>query len=433
MSDGGRATPQRQIDVAIVGGGAAGLATAIFAARSAADVGESIRIAVLDGAKKLGAKILVSGGGRCNVTNERVSADEYWGGSRNTIKKVLDALPVERTVEFFEQLGVPMHVEESGKYFPDSNSAKTVLAALLDEARRLGVELRTDTRVSDVRVETPGDFAIRMTQGELAARRVVLATGGQALPKSGSDGFGYQLARSLGHSIVPCTPALAPLVLDGEFHVGLSGLTMPVEIALHVRESKPERVIGSLLWTHFGVSGPAAMNASRVWHRARLQDREVRVTANLLPGETFESIERRLMRAAEHEPRSTVRRVVAAWLPVRLADALLGSIGIGGETAMAHLSRDARRALVRALVEWPLSVRDSRGYTYAEATAGGVALAEIDPATMESRVCRGLHLVGEILDVDGRIGGFNFQWAWSSGLVCGRALVASLSEKRRTS
>jgi len=433
MSDGGHSSPLRSVDVALVGGGAAGLATAIFAARHAVEADLPLRIAILDGAKKLGTKILVSGGGRCNVTNQRVTADDYWGGSRNTIKKVLAALPVARTIEFFQQLGVPLHLEETGKYFPNSNSAKTVLSALLDEVRRLGVAICADTRVTGVHADDARGFVLATSQGEFAARRVVLATGGQSLPKSGSDGFGYQLARSLGHTVVPCTPALAPLLLDGDFHVGLSGLAMPVEIVVHVQDARPERIAGSLLWTHFGISGPAAMNASRVWHRARLEGRDVRVTLNLLPECDFERGERHLLESAERQPKSAVRRIVADWLPARLADALLGAAKIIGDTPMAHLSRDARRLLVRSIVEWPLPVRDSRGYTYAEATAGGVALDEIDAATMESRVRRGLYLVGEIVDVDGRIGGFNFQWAWSSGLVCGRSLAASLSQNRDNS
>ncbi|MFN0135320.1 MAG: NAD(P)/FAD-dependent oxidoreductase [Phycisphaerae bacterium] len=412
------------IDVAIIGCGAAGLATAIFAGRHS----PGLRVVALDGAKKIGAKILVSGGGRCNVSNERVTPDDYWGGSRNTIRRVLAALPRDETLAFFHEIGVSLHIEENGKYFPDSNSAKTVLAALLAEAQRVGVEIRSDHRVSGVRVGGDGDawrFTIETSHGELISRRCVLATGGLSLPKTGSDGFGYSIAEALGHSLVPRTPALVPLLLDGDFHAGLSGISLDVEICLRVAGEKPERLRGSLLWTHFGISGPVAMNASRVWHAARLHGRAIAVTASFLPEHSFESAETWLIDLTAARPRSLLAATLAENLPTRFIDALLAAAKLEPRTPLAHLSRESRRTLLHALLEWPLPIRDSRGYGYAEVTAGGVPLDEINAATMESRVCPSLYLVGEILDVDGRIGGFNFQWAWAGGLVAGRALATA--------
>ncbi len=428
-------SPHTRYDILIVGGGAAGLATAIFAGRAA----PAARIAILDGAAKLGAKILVAGGGRCNVTNAVVTPDDYWGGSRNTIRRVLAAFPVAETREFFREIGVELHEEPNGKLFPNSNSARTVLAALLREAERCNVQILAQRRVSTVRRE--GDeFVVETGRESLATRRLVLATGGRSLPKTGSDGAGYELAARLGHSLVPQTPALAPLVLEGEWHTALSGIAQPVELTLRVDDVKPERLRGALLWTHFGVSGPVAMNASRVWHRARLEQRSVRVTANLLAfaaepiGESIPATvsvpdlaaaEALLLAQAVQRPRATLLGVLSSWLPARVAQAALGELGVAGTTALAQLSREARGRVLRGLVEWPLPVRDSRGYGHAEATAGGVALDEVDPRTMESRVCPGLHLVGEILDCDGRIGGFNFQWAWATGRVAGQALGES--------
>ena len=410
------------VDIAIVGGGAAGLATAVFAARHR----PGIKIALLDGAKKLGAKILVSGGGRCNVTNVQVTPEDFWGGSRHIVKRVLSALPVDATIDFFREMGVQMHVEENGKLFPDSNSARTVLDALIQETKRSGVGILTDHRVESVQRIT-GSFEIRTPAEDLRAKAVVLATGGLSLPKTGSDGGGYSLARSLGHSIVPTTPGLAPLILDGDFHRPLSGVTQPVEITVTPEGGKPIRLAGSMLWTHFGVSGPVAMNASRHWHRARLEDRKVRMSVNFLSGDTFEQAERRLIRSASAQPRMQLRSALAGLVPSRLADSLIVASKISSQTPMAHLSREDRRALARELTAWPLPVRDSRGYGYAEVTAGGVPLSEIDAATMQSRICPGLFLVGEILDVDGRIGGFNFQWAWASGYIAGRAAADNVA------
>jgi predicted Rossmann fold flavoprotein len=179
------------------------------------------------------------------------------------------------------------------------------------------------------------------------------------------------------------------------------------------------------LWTHFGVSGPVAMNASRHWLRAKLEGRQVAITVSFRPGEQFEQVDADLQRLADESPKATVQAMLATMMPASAAAALLAQLTIEERAPLAHFGRDDRRRLTRALVEWPLPVVDSRGYNFAEATAGGVALTELDPATMASRVCQGLYCVGEIADVDGRIGGFNFQWAWSSGFVAGRALAAA--------
>jgi predicted flavoprotein YhiN len=429
-------------DIAIVGGGAAGLMTAISAARAHGDR----RIAVVDGAKRLGAKILVSGGGRCNVTNRSVTAEDYRGGSRNAIRRVLGALTADETVRFFRELGVPLHEEENGKLFPDSDSARTVLDALLREAGRLGVHILPDHRVEGLGVSprfalgacktappphqdalsterSNTGFELATSQGLIEASRLVLATGGLSLPKTGSDGAGYEFARSLGHSITPTTPALAPFILEGDFHQALSGISHPVEITLRSPGRRPIRMSGAMLWTHFGASGPVILDASGPWHRARLEGRPVEVLASFAPGHTFESLDAQLVALAADRPREALHNALTALLPARVADAVLARLAIELNVPMAHLSREGRRRVVHALLEWPLPVRETRGYAHAEVTAGGVPLEEIDPGTMASRRCLNLFLVGEILDVDGRIGGFNFQWAWSSGWLAGQSIA----------
>jgi predicted Rossmann fold flavoprotein len=407
-------------DVAVVGAGAAGLATAIFARR----FNRSLSVVLLEGARRPGAKILVSGGARCNVTNAVVTEKDFWGGPRSIVRNVLRAFPVDDTIGFFRDLGVRLHEEAGGKLFPDTNRARDVLDALLRETTDVGAALAAGHRVRDVE-PSPGSFRVVTENGSLAARSVVLATGGQSLPKSGSDGLGFTIARRLGHTIVPTTPALVPLVLppDESIHAELSGVAHDVELAVRIDGAIAIRLSGALLWTHFGVSGPVALDASRHWLRARLEGRTVSLTANLCPGREFEAVDREWQEAARARPRTSVQAALATSVPASVADALLRRLGVDGRTALAHLSREDRRRLSRALVEWPLPAVDSRGYTYAEATAGGVALTEIDPLTMASRVCPGLTLVGEVLDVDGRIGGFNFQWAWASGFVAGRALA----------
>jgi predicted flavoprotein YhiN len=438
-------------DVAIVGAGA-GLATAIFARR----FNQSRSVVLLDGARAPGAKILVSGGSRCNVTNAVVTEHDFWGGTPAAIRRVLRAFPISDTIAFFREIGVSLHEEAGGKLFPDTNRARDVLTALLRESTAVGVKLLSGHRVIDVvrlkpdtteddagrpkadtveddagRLEpdTPDNhegFRVVTERGELRARAVVLATGGQALPKSGSDGAGFIIARQLGHTIVPTTPALAPLLLDpaDAMHADLSGVSHDAELAVWIDGAVAVRLTGSLLWTHFGISGPVALNASRHWLRAQLDRRPVAMTLSFRPGMRFDQVDEDWQRRAGANAKSSVQTTLASMLPASVAASILRRTATDEGVALAHLPRDDRRRLTRALVEFPLPVIGSRGYTYAEATAGGVALTEVDPRTMASRICPGLSCVGEILDVDGRIGGFNFQWAWSTGFVAGRALAA---------
>lgn len=405
-------------DVIVVGAGAAGLATAIFARRLG-----RLSVRVVDGAARPGAKILVSGGSRCNVTNTVVTERDYWGGRRTIIRRVLARLPVDRTIAFFDELGVSLKEEPAGKLFPRSDRSRDVLEALLGAARALDVTLSPGTRVHEV-ARDGTRFRLDTSRGPLAASTVVLATGGLSLPKTGSDGAGLRMAKALGHTIVPTTPALAPLVLSESFHAAVSGVALDVELALRVDGRITVRIRGPLLWTHFGISGPAALDISRHWLRARLEGREALVTASLMPGSSFEAVEALWTSSARSRPRAALETALAEHVPASLAAALIAHLGLPAGSRLADLTRDSRRVLAHAMTALPLPITDSRGYNFAEATAGGVALDEIDPSTMRSRICPGLFLVGEMLDVDGRLGGFNFQWAWSSARAAAEGLAA---------
>jgi predicted Rossmann fold flavoprotein len=298
-----------------------------------------------------------------------------------------------------------------------------VLEALLAEAARRGVELRAGERVLELG-RAGGGLRLRTTSGSHEALTVVLATGGLSLPKTGSDGFGLELARRLGHTVVPTTPALAPLVLEGAFHAPLSGISVEAELVVRVNGRALDRRRGSLLWTHFGVSGPVALDVSRSWLRARLEGCAAVIEANLLSGRDDGWLEQELLAIARTAPRTTVAGALARLMPQALAAAVASEAGCA-QTALGQLAREKRREVVRGATGRLLPVADSRGYSFAEATAGGVPLAELDLRTMKSRIVPGLVLVGEMLDVDGRIGGFNFQWAWSSAWVAGSGLASA--------
>jgi hypothetical protein len=410
-------------DVAVIGAGAAGLAASIFAAEAAAEGDRPQRIVLLDGAKTIGAKILVSGGGRCNVTHDVLTPTDFFG-NRHIIKNVLAAFPVQATIGWFASLGVELKREETGKLFPVTDKARTILTALVNRCHGLGVVICPDHRVTGIEGSggSGSGFVLHHTHGTIHARNVILATGGRSIPKSGSDGFGYSLARRLGHHVTATVPALVPLVLEGTmFHKTLSGLSHEVELTTMVKGRKVDSRTGSLLWTHFGISGPVVMDASRFWCLAQEQEEAVAVYGNFLPGKTQEQARQWFMDQAVGTPRRSLTKTFAQLVPERLAEALCLHIECDPQKAIAQLHRKDRDRLIEALTKFRFPVEQDRGWNYAEVTAGGVPLEEINFRTMESKLVPGLYLIGEILDCDGRIGGFNFQWAWATGFLAGRA------------
>jgi predicted Rossmann fold flavoprotein len=423
---------EAQCDIAIVGAGAAGLAAAIFAAEAfhrTASNRRARRIVVLESAQSVGAKILISGGGRCNVTHYEVHPDDF-NGSRNPIRNILAAFDVDATRRWLESMGVRLKQEETGKLFPVSDSARTVVDALVGRCGQLGVEIRTGCRVDDVTRKLPtgnanggqANFAVHHGNGRLAARRVIVATGGRSLPRTGSDGTGWEIVSRLGHTVTGTHPALAPLKLaTGMFHASLSGLAAAVELSVTADRKIIDRRSGSMLWTHFGISGPVVMDASRHFIAARAKSAGVRMHCNFMPGDDYAAVEAWLLRAAAAHPRKTLRNVLSERISERLAAAIARYCGIDPVLASGQLSREQRRKLIHALTAFELPITGDRGWDFAEVTAGGVPLDEIDYRTMESRRIPGLYLIGEMLDCDGRIGGFNFQWAWATGYLAGRA------------
>lgn len=434
-----------------MGAGAAGLFAAIFAARHA---GSGARIVALDGAKKLGAKILVAGGGRCNVTHHVVDELQYAGTSRHAIRNVLGRFPVARTIEFFAQQGVQLKQEETGKLFPISDDAHSVLDAILAACSRAGVRVHHPWRVDAV-ARDGADFVLRGPAGAaVRAQRVVLATGGMALPRTGSDGAGYAFAKALGHSVTPRVfPSLVPLLLPKGFWTSdLSGVSLKANLrvvqpraalpapsnpstaearAAALASAKPvASFTNSVLFTHFGLSGPAALDVSRYWTASQPEDASApaeRPGGVLLASWLNPLAEQATTESLTRWFAPSLRRwLCEQGLPERVAIALLREAGLAENATGQGLSRASRLALLRLLFACELPVVGDRGFTFAEVTAGGVPLSEVRLDTMESRVCPGLFLCGELLDVDGRVGGFNFQWAWASGFVAGQGAASSL-------
>ena len=405
-------------DVAVVGAGAAGL----MAATSAATAGA--RTLLIDRRRKVGAKILISGGTRCNVTNAEVSEAHFNADSLPFVRNVLRQFPPEEARRFFERNGVALKLEPTGKYFPVSDSARDVLAALLGACERAGVEMAREVTVDAAR-RAADDFALETSTGEIRARSLVLCTGGLSYPQTGSDGLGYGIARALGHSIVRTCPALTPLTSSAAPHAPLSGVTLDAELTLWVDGRRDVSFENSLLFTHKGYSGPAALDISRHWVRRGWDAASVEVRANWLPGRMAEDLHEIWLAEARRAPARKAANLLGAWLPARLAEAIVAVASPDPDLAIGRATRDERRAAVDAATSMRLPVDGVHGYGKAEVTAGGVALAEIVARSMASKVCPGLFLAGEIVDVDGRLGGYNFQWAWSSGWVAGRSAATA--------
>jgi hypothetical protein len=397
----------------VVGAGAAGLLAGTFAARA------GVRTLVLEGRPRPGAKIRISGGGRCNVLPSVASPDDFrTGGSDRLVRNVLGSWPLEDVRTHFERhLGVALKVERTGKVFPVSDASRDVVDALLRDLAKAGATLQGDARITALHREGDGFRLERAGGAALHAERVVLATGGRSLPKTGSDGAGLGFARALGHAVRPDAPALVPLTTTDPVWKELSGVSLPAELTARRDGRALEVGRGDFLFTHRGFSGPVVLDISGRFTQPEEPADELRVRWGEADAPAWEE------RLSGGGPKSVVG-LLRASLPDRLADVLLRRAGVAGDRPLAQLPRDERQALAAQLDACRLDVSGSEGYRTAEVTLGGVPLEEIRTRTMESRKVPGLHLCGEILDVTGRLGGYNFLWAWVSGRRAGEGVAA---------
>lgn len=478
----------RDTDIAVIGAGAAGLMAALAARGAILAPGESRaaaspppRVVLLDGSTRIGLKILISGGGRCNVTNDRVVEGDYDSDAPKIVRAALHELPPAAVRAFLLARGCALYAEPLGKLFPQTDRARDVLSTLMSAVSDAGATIDAGRLVQDVRLEEDG-VSLRTSQGNLHARRVIVATGGKSLPKTGSQGFGLDLAKRLGHTLDPPLPALVPVLLaaDGPL-AGLAGVTVPTLLSLVRTGTAPEQVesrrfrplaraAGSMLITHDGISGPAALDVSGACGLALLDRPAVTDSNASCDGATLEAdflslaIEdgpngafvrlkkppgaclpdshaiaplseesfRALLSRPPRGSHQTVVSILAEWLPRSLANALLsrppkGTPPVDPNKPLRELSKRDWQAIHRAICHADLRLRGTGGYQKAEVTRGGVPLRELHRNTLESRIAPRVHFCGEVCNATGRLGGFNFQWAWSSGYIAGRGAAAALA------
>ena len=393
----------------MIGAGAAGLVAASFAAATGADT------VLLERTKDGGRKILISGGGRCNILPSVLAPERFVTDSpAHLLRGMLRAWPLHEQRRFFEDdLGIPLALEEeSGKLFPRSNRARDVRDGLVAHAHARGARIRFDTSVTGLTRSANG-FVISTSQGDVQAARVVIATGGLSVPMTGSDGTGLEIVRQFGHVMIDTYPALTPLLDDTESHAALAGVSLDVRLRARVG-SRVTESHGGFLFTHRGYSGPSVLDISHLTARgerpvirAQWADRTAaQWDTDLTP-----------QRPAD----TTIAAIVARHLPARLGEHLMFRSGIPLDRRTSSLKRSERIALIDALTAYPLPWSGNEGYKKAEVTGGGVALGEVDPKTLESRRVPGLYLCGEMLDAFGPIGGHNFSWAWATGRAAGLA------------
>ncbi len=395
--------------IVVVGAGAAGLAAAIFAC------GDKQPVTLIESTSDGGRKILISGGGRCNVLPEALEPRRFVTDSpAPLVQRFLRSWPVRAQREFFERdVGVPLKLEaESRKWFPVSDRARDVRDGLVNLARKKGVTLQFNTELLSLH-PSDGGWSVETTRGDLQAAAVILATGGLSVPATGSTGTGLKVSRALGHVVHDTYPALTPLLAAPARHAQLSGVSLNVRLRAE-RAHDVTQAHGGFLFTHRGYSGPSVLDVSHVAVRsvaAGAGHATIRVRWSDLDGPEWH----RELTAAT----GSIVNVVAKQLPKRLAEQLVLESGIPAERRAGDLRREERTALVDRLVHYELPWTGDEGYKKAEVTGGGVALDEVDPRTLESRHHRGLFLCGELLDAFGPIGGHNFAWAWATGRMAG--------------
>lgn len=416
-------------DVVVVGAGAAGL----VAAERAAQRGR--RTLLLEKNGRPGIKILMSGGTRCNLTQatDRRGIVEAFGAAGSFLHSALAALPPQALVALVEDEGAPTKIEPTGKIFPVSDRAEDILEAFLTRLRRSDCTLALNEPLAEIARAAEG-FRLTTRRREIAAAKVVVTSGGRSYPGSGTTGDGYAWAAALGHTIVPPRPALTPITSGDAWVAELTGVTIP-DVSLRVVEpaegatngsnaSAPrilDRRRGSLLFAHFGLSGPAALDISRaIGGHARPQS--LRLECDFLPDVKEPAVDELLRQSAATAGKRQLASLVPEAIPRRLADALIQRADLDPTARAAELSKAGRARLARTLKRAEISISGTRGFKKAEVTAGGVSLDEVDSRTMQSKLVPGLYFAGEVLDLDGPIGGYNFQAAFSTGWLAGESV-----------
>lgn len=405
----------KQNNIFIIGGGAAGIVAAISARRLGANV------TILERNPRIGKKILATGNGRCNYTNINTEVAHYSGNNPDFVKEILAQFTVSDTINFFTKLGISPLIEDKGKVFPRSEQASSILDVFLYELNELGVRLKTDTLVKAIHRQK-GKYLITTDNGEeFIADKVIITTGGKAMPSSGSDGRGYDLAEGLGHSTVEIFPALVQLKLAGDFFKQIAGVKIVGTAELILQDKILSQDRGDILFTNYGISGPPILQLSRLAGQLLKDGAEPELKISLIDNLTAEALKNDLENRWQTKPDKPLDFSLVGLINKRLIPIILKNAGITKlKKSVSTLTPAEQARILNSLTDFRLKIRGTKGFTSAQVTAGGINTDEINPLTLESKINKGLYFAGEIIDIDGECGGYNLQWAWSSGYIAGQ-------------
>lgn len=405
--------------VIIVGGGAGGLMAAVHAAELGAEV------TVLEKNSRLGKKLLITGKGRCNVTNT-AEINEFIAnipGNGRFLYSVFNKYFNWDVRSFFEENDVPLKEERGGRIFPVSDKALDIVLCFERVLRKYAVAVKFDENVVELMTEAGRITGVKTEKGNIyTADAVILATGGAAYPGTGSNGDGAKLAAAVGHKIVPLEPALVPLVTEDEWVPELQGLSLRnVEVKKIVDGTVVKKDFGEMLFTHYGVSGPIILSLSRDVKKALKEGREVNISINLKPALTKEQLDKRIQRDFQKYSRKQIKNALFDLLPTKLIPVIIDLAFIDEDKFVNQISKEERERLTELLQNLVINITNTRSLGEAIVTAGGISTKEIDPKTMESKLIKHLYCIGEVIDVDGFTGGYNLQAAFSMGYAAGEA------------
>ena len=398
----------KKTNIFVIGGGASGLLAAIVAKRNGADV------TILERNARIGKKILVTGNGRCNYTNTLTNVSDY--NNQDFVEYGINLFNPQETMDFFSELGIVPKIEKEGKAYPLSEQASSFIDVFLYELKRLDIEVVNDAYVYNV-IKRKQNFQIFLEDGRsFECDKVILATGGKALGSTGSDGSGYDIAKKLGHKIVEPFPALVKLKLESPYLKHLQGIKMPAKVELIHKDIVLQKEEGDILFGNYGISGPTILQISRKANELFLKGEKVYIKIVLVSSLTKKEVYNRFFSSRE----KPVDFSLVGMINKRYISAIIREANIEKQNILVRdLSDKQLNKLVNLLFDWRFLIKGSKGFNDAQVTAGGISLKEIDNETMESLIIKGLYVTGEVMDVDGRCGGYNLQWAWSSGYLAG--------------
>ncbi|MBU5425535.1 NAD(P)/FAD-dependent oxidoreductase [Tissierella pigra] len=398
--------------IIVIGGGAAGMMAALAAKEHGSEV------LILERNDRVGKKLLATGNGRCNYTNINLNINNYHGNNPKFSYVGLSEFNVDKTIEFFEKLGITPAIEENGKVFPLSFQASSVLDVLRYEIEDRGIELITEAQVSEIKRKN-GFSVILKDKTTFIGDKVIIATGGMALPSSGSDGSGYTICKKLGHTITDIFPGLVQLKLESNFLRSLDGVKFFGIAGIYIDNKLVLEDKGDILFTSYGISGPPVLQLSRIALDYLNKGKNVELKVSIIHTKTEEELFEYLLNRFSFMPKKAIEAGLIGLINKRLIIPILKEINIDKEKVISSLSKEEIRKLTNILISWKFKVVGSQSWGNAQITAGGVNTDEVDNKTMESKIVKGIYIVGELLDIDGDCGGFNLQWAWSSGYIAG--------------